>query len=85
MHNNPPPPPHTHTHTCTCTQTQLTHCVTLAHQLILNSLNAFHHQTFDVIEGWKGVALADYDAATKEEISFKEDDVIEIEHQCENG
>jgi hypothetical protein len=35
--------------------------------------------------GWRAEAVADYDAATPEEISFEEGDTIEVETQNENG
>lgn len=40
---------------------------------------------FDVVDGWRAVAIADYQAATPEEISFEEDDQIVVETQNENG
>lgn len=40
---------------------------------------------FDVVDGWRGEAIADYDAATPEEISFRENDLIHVEHKHHNG
>jgi len=40
---------------------------------------------FDVVDGWRAEAIADYDAATPEEISFQEEDFIQVEVQNENG
>ena len=42
-------------------------------------------EAFDVVDGWRGEAIADYDAATPAEISFRENDLIHVEQKFDNG